>query len=371
MNESFLVNNKIPVRNVWFLFLYANGLAKYFGRFDAEIEDSPNIKSLIARLLCHVVELRLRRNLSFGYQQRRDNLARVRGKIDVLKTESDYLLQQGKVACCFEELTIDTPRNRLVRTALETLSKILNEKHTSELSDQARILARILEHSGVGAHIPSHSALATDQIARHDSDDKLMVSLAHAVFDLILPTETEGNRPLLFAQRGEVNFPRIFEVAIGNFYQSYFARNSEWQVNQGQWIYWNVGKQSAEFQLFLPSMQTDIILTNSTQKRKIVIDTKFRNVFERSRFADLKRFSSNNIYQMYAYIRSQENSNDSISSGAEGVLLYPTVGEDIDEAAEIDGHILRFVTIDLSKPTEDIIEKLQNLPFRVPDISMR
>ena len=49
-----------PVRNVWFLFLYAYD-PRFQGRFEAEVEDSPDFK--IARLLCHVVETRLRRNL--------------------------------------------------------------------------------------------------------------------------------------------------------------------------------------------------------------------------------------------------------------------------------------------------------------------
>ncbi len=371
MNESNFVNGKVPVRNVWFLFLYANDLAEYFGRFGAEVEDSPNIKTLIARLLCYVVELRLRRNLSFRFQQRRANLSRVRGKIDVLKTESHSLLKQGKIACRFEELTIDTPRNRFVRSALITLGKALDDNLPPRLCEKANILARTLERVGVSTNLSSRSELATDQIARHESDDKLMVSLAHAVFNLILPTETEGNRPLLYAQRDEDAFPKLFETAIRNFYKAHLLNNNEWKVDQRRRIDWSVGKQSINFQSFLPLMETDIILVNSSKKRKIVIDTKFRSVFVRSRFTNKEKFRSENIYQMYAYIRSQETSIDSISFSTEGVLLYPTIGEDIDEAAEIDGHIFRFVTIDLSKPTAEIIKKLQMLPFHLPEIATR
>ncbi len=116
-----LAYGKIPVRNVWLLFLYAYDLARFQGRFEAEIEDSPDFKSLIARLLCHVVETRLRRNLSFGYRRREDTLKRVRGRIDILKTESRDLFRRGEVACRFEELTIDTPRNRLVHAALSAV----------------------------------------------------------------------------------------------------------------------------------------------------------------------------------------------------------------------------------------------------------
>ena len=126
-DESLLVYDEIPVRNVWFLFLFAYDLSRFHGRFEAEIEDSPDFKSLIARLLCHVVEIRLKRNLSFDYQRREDTLKRVRGRIDLLKTESHALLRRGEIACRFDELTIDTPRNRFVRAALTALSKLLND----------------------------------------------------------------------------------------------------------------------------------------------------------------------------------------------------------------------------------------------------
>lgn len=118
-----LAYDKIPVHNVWFLFLYAHDLAQFHGRFEAEIEKSPDFKALVARLLCHAVETRLRRNLSFGYRRREDILRRVRGRIDILRTEAQDLLRRGEIACRFEELTIDTPRNRLVRAALDVLGQ--------------------------------------------------------------------------------------------------------------------------------------------------------------------------------------------------------------------------------------------------------
>src|SRR3954462_6567348 len=59
-----MTSGRIPVRNLWLLLLYASGLARFGGRFDAAVEDSPDLPDLIARLLCFAVERRLRRNLS-------------------------------------------------------------------------------------------------------------------------------------------------------------------------------------------------------------------------------------------------------------------------------------------------------------------
>lgn len=89
----------------------------------AAVEESPDFPSLVARLLCHAVDRRLRRNLSRGYQIRQAVLPRVRGRSDILKTYSGDLLNKGMIACRFEEFTFDTPRNRLVRAALDAMAE--------------------------------------------------------------------------------------------------------------------------------------------------------------------------------------------------------------------------------------------------------
>ena len=214
-------HERIPVRNVWLLFLYASGLAQFRGKFNAEVEESPDFKSLLARLLCYATEKRLRRNLSFGYRARHDVLRRVRGRIDILETVAADLFRKGKVACRFSELTVDTPRNRLVRAAHGKLASCQLE---TNLAGRCRMLSYSLGRIGVSADLPSRAEIASDQIARHEMDDRLLVSLACAVFDLILPSEEFGGRSVFVAQREEKTFPKLFEKAIGSFFRRRTAK---------------------------------------------------------------------------------------------------------------------------------------------------
>jgi 5-methylcytosine-specific restriction enzyme subunit McrC len=89
--EVTLSISGIPVRNLWLLALYAYDLANFVGRFDADVEASPDLPDLIGRLLCRAVELRVRRNLSFAYRRKSAVLSRVRGRIDVLKMHAGDL----------------------------------------------------------------------------------------------------------------------------------------------------------------------------------------------------------------------------------------------------------------------------------------
>ena len=353
-----LVLDKIPVRNVWLLFLYASGLAQFRDRFDAEIEDSPDFKSLVSRLLCYATEKRLRRNLSFGYQKREDVLRRVRGRIDILKCVSGDRFRKGEVACRFEHLTINTPRNRLVRAAL---SKMIDVVEDADLSHRCRSQAQALGLIGVVGDVPSRAEIVSDQIARHEVDDRLMVSLAQAAFDMVLPTEEVGVRSLLQAQREETKFRKLFEKAVGNFYAAELSRDDGWWVFPGKQFTWPVAAASPGMGAYLPIMITNIILENVQESRRVIIDTKFTDVLTTSRYGR-QRFKTDHLYQLYSYLRSQENSNDPMSLTSDGMALYPSLGLDIDETAFIQGHRVRFVTVDLARTSIEVIQRLRAIP---------
>ena len=89
---------RIPVRNIWLLMLYASDLYRELprARSVAVEEDPDDLPNLVAELLTHAVERRMRRNLSFGYRRRHADLDRVRGRIDLLRTERRQLLQRGR-----------------------------------------------------------------------------------------------------------------------------------------------------------------------------------------------------------------------------------------------------------------------------------
>ena len=57
---------------------------------------------------------------------------------------------------------------------------------------------------------------------------------------------------------------------------------------------------------------------------------------------------------MYAYLRSQEREADLLSLSSTGILLHPSVEESLDEFAVIQGHKIRFTTVDLAADSKTI-----------------
>jgi len=237
--------------------LYASDLVRVSGQLnallDAEIDDLPD---LVARLLADAVEHRLRRNLTREYRQRSAVLKRVRGRIDILVTEARQLLARGEVSCQFQDLTIDTPRNRLVRGALNLVARIVLNK---DLAQRCRALADSLGRAGVGALRPSRAELATDQLSRNDAADRFMVALSRLAFDLALPTEESGSIALARPDREEVWIRRLFEKAVLGFARVELEPLG-WSVRGSIPLQWPVSSASVGLSAILPRMVTDIVL---------------------------------------------------------------------------------------------------------------
>lgn len=345
---------RIPVRNLWLLMLYASELFRMRGTDMVGLEDSPDdLPDLIAEILAHAVEVRQRRQLSLGYRTREANLNRVRGHVDILTTERHQLLERGMVACRFDELTIDTPRNRYVRAALEAISNIVKR---ADLAHRCRSLAYFMRAQGVRGEPPTRTQVSTDRFGRHDADDRLMVAAAKLAFDLMLPTETSGANFLALPDREATWVRRLFERAIGGFYNVLLSSDG-WKVKCGGTLGWQVSHKTAGIESIMPTMRTDIVLDDPSSGRRIVIDTKFTSIVTTGWYRE-ETLRSGYLYQIYAYLHSQVACGDTFADSASGLLLHPAIGLMVDEEVVIQGHAIRFATVDLSASAADIRNQL-------------
>lgn len=74
-----------------------------------------------------------------------------------------------------------------------------------------------------------------------------------------------------------------------------------------------------------------------------------------------KRISSDNLYQMYAYMKNLA-ANDSSYENCDGILLYPTVDESFKGTMwELDGHKLYAKMINLNQDWDKIHSDLLNV----------
>ena len=242
--------------------LYASRLYRELpSRLRYRAEENPDdIPDLVAEILTRAVERRIRRNLTLEFHRSRADLTRVRGRIDALRTERRSLLRQGRIACSFDELTTDTPRNRLVKAALNKLSGSVREE---PLGRRCRSLAAALDRAGVGdetsAGIRSKGLRDTLTVGRPNVEDRQMLGAAELAFRLGLPTEDPGRAHLPAPGRDEKWARDLFEAAVGGFYSTVLVPRG-WSVEPGKRIRWPIETQTSGIDAIMPGMQTDIVL---------------------------------------------------------------------------------------------------------------
>lgn len=108
---------------------------------------------------------------------------------------------------------------------------------------------------------------------------------------------------------------------------------------------------------YLPLMQTDISLEKSNEK--LIIETKYK----KSAFSynyDAKKLHSENLYQIFSYIKNVK-AKDTSDSKAVGILLYPKTGDELNLEYSIQGHIFRIKTVNLNLHWKEIHERLLDI----------
>jgi len=344
----------IPVANLWLLMLYASDLYRELGASRVALEENPDdIPDLVAEILTHQVSRRLRRSPSLGYQQRHAVVTRVRGRIDHLTTTRHRLLDRGQVACRFEEVTADTPRNRLVRSALERMASIVTRP---DLAHECRVLAGWLRRMGVVGERPSKSQMSLERLGRNDAADRGMLAAARLAFELALPTESVGAAHMPLPDRDVSFVRRLFEKGVAGYYATVLSEKG-WSVRPNALLHWPAEDASSTVEKILPNMRADMILENREEHQRIVIDTKF-NALLASGWYRSETLRSGYLYQIYAYLLTQAGSGDQLADSATGILLHPSVGDSYLETVSIQGHRIRFATVDLAGTTANIRGRL-------------
>jgi 5-methylcytosine-specific restriction enzyme subunit McrC len=170
-----------------------------------------------------------------------------------------------------------------------------------------------------------------------------MIALAQLAFELALPTEVSGKTAFVAPEREEAWVRRLFEKAVLGFARVELEPFG-WIVRGGIPLNWQASFMSAEIGSILPRMVTDIVL-DSPDGGRIVVDTKFSSILQSRRFGG-ESLKSGYLYQMYAYLRSQEGIGFR-SYDTAGLFLHPALKESVYERVMIQGHLITFATVDL------------------------
>ncbi|MEK6698207.1 MAG: hypothetical protein AABZ10_04095 [Nitrospirota bacterium] len=345
----------IPIRNLWHMLLYAWNEPEMLQQCEFEVESAPSLDALLAAILVKIMQQRMRIGLGCSYVNEEVFLRGLRGRIDFAYSLKSRAFERGQAYCRFQQYKANAPKNQIIRSTLARLIQIGNfgpdQTRAEELRHKLRRLTRDLE--GIDLIDIDLEFIRRQKLGRNDSDYRLMLAICELILQRQMPTETEGRNKLPALDRDALTLHYVYEKFVANFYKLHLH---DWSIKPQSRFDWHASKTS----IYLPSMQPDLVMQHNQSGRLVILDTKFTpNSLVNGRFGEPK-FDSSHIYQLYAYLRSQETLSEQ-HRVMPGILLYPAARYNLSEAVELQGHEVRFETVDLALPWVDIGKRLMDL----------
>jgi 5-methylcytosine-specific restriction enzyme subunit McrC len=333
----------IPIRNLYFLFLYAWDKFSEGARVEVGQDEGPDLPNLLAKVLASGVRRQFRMGLDKDYVSTVEELAFPRGKFLLADTIKRSSLASGRAVCEFDELSVDTIPNRILKAAMRRLQ--LSPDIATDLASELRRLEARLE--GVARLPLSPDLFRLLQVTRNHGQYGLLMKVCRLVMELSMPDEGGAGHRFYDILKDETRMSVVFEHFVRNFFR---LEQSHYLVG-AEMITWPARCVNAQDADYLPTMVTDVTLRSAD--RTIVIDAKYyRDTFV-SRFGTRPKVRSGHLYQLQSYLTNMERQPGQMAP--EGVLLYPSIdGEEVRLDFQLPLHRIRVWTVDMAQPWQPV-----------------
>lgn len=336
----------IPIANLYYVLGYAWDFLEEADELDIQAEKLPTCVDLLTRILTNGTQRLLRRGVDSSYIPQIDVLTTLRGRVDFTNSARRLLLRRGRAICHYEEFLPDLLHNQILKsTACALLSTDVDARQRLDLT---RVLRRMegIRTIEVRPHHFRHVRLH-----RNNAHYRLLMQVCELVWLNLLASEEEGDRRFRDFTRDEGQMARLFEAFIANFY----AKETAWHVSPQQRIHWKAKVPSA----LLPEMRADAVLRRGPAT--IIVECKYyQETLQAGRWNSSPKLRSGHLYQLSAYLSHLDVAEDEANT-LMGLLIYPTVGQHVEEELWLGEQHLRAATVDLDKPWHQIQTRLISL----------
>lgn len=338
----------IPVRNIYYILLYAWGHFRSGAPRAVGVDDSPDLPNLLGKVLNDGVNRLLRRGLDRGYVGITEETRTPRGKIRIDVMTKQQTMLRGVAACDVDELTPDVLQNQVVRASLFALATCHDIDRT--LKHELMVSARRMV--GVSPIRLTADLFHRVQLSRNTAQYGFLMRICELVFHALMPDEAGNSSRFRGILDDETRMSAVFEDFLRNFYRSELVG---YHV-ASEIMSWHATAEDEGDLRLLPAMKTDVTLRS--KGCTVVADAKYyRDALAGGRYS--RRLHAGHLYQLSTYlahVRQREPDQD-----VSGMLIYPSAGERVRLNYILLGTPVSIATVDLAAEWRDIHRELLEL----------
>lgn len=318
-------DKSILIKNIYYMLSYAFQTLNQENYDDVAVESFDEMYDLLAAILARGIGIQLKQGLYREYINRQEELPVMRGKINLPGTIKNRLARKQLLTCDYDEL--------------------------------------LLFFSDVDTLEPTSIRWSSIRFQRNNQTYRMLISICRLIIEGMLIT-TDAGEYRLASFVDEQRMCRLYEKFILEYYSKHFP---ELSVSASQ-IPWSVDDG---IRTMLPVMQSDIHLQKGNTV--LIIDAKYYSHTTQTQY-DKHTLHSNNMYQIFTYVKNRDYEFGDEAHKVSGMLLYAKTEEEIqpDNVYQMHGNQITVRILDLNLPFSDIAKQLNTIAethFDLPERS--
>ena len=338
-------DKSIFIKNIYYMLTYAFTTLNQGGYEDIATEEFDNIHNLFAAILSKGIGRQLKQGLYREYINCKEEVAVVRGKIDMSGTIQNKLARKRMLTCEYDELSENNLLNRILKTTVVLLLRHsrVDTEYKNELKKE------MLFFANVDIIDPASIRWADIRFQRNNSTYRMLISLCQLILEGMLLTTDAGEYKLAtFIDEQRMN--RLYE----KFILEYYAKECPQVTATASQIQWALDDGIGTM---LPVMQSDIMLTKGS--KVLIIDAKYYTHTTQTQY-DVHTLHSGNLYQIFTYVKNKDAEFGDKPHTVSGMLLYAATDEAIqpDNSYQMSGNKISVQTLDLNRDFSEIAAQL-------------
>ena len=336
----------IPIQNIYYMLSYAFQTLQAENYKDLATENYHNTAELCAAILDKGIGIQLKHGLRRDYVSKSESLSTLQGKLNISESIKTQTMLKKQMICTYDEFSTNMQFNQIIKS---TVLLLLKANITNSRKKSLRKL--LLFFSDVN-EIDLHFVNWNQQYNRSNQNYQMLIGMCYLVYKGLLTTQNNGTTKLMDFFDGQ-RMCRLYEKFLLEYYRK---EHPELTANASQ-IAWQL--DDTENQM-LPRMQTDIML--SKNNNILIIDAKYYSHMTQQQYG-IHTLHSNNLYQIFTYVKNKEFELRNYEHTVSGMLLYAQTDEDIipNNTYHMSGNQISVLALDLNQDFSKISRTLDDI----------
>ena len=311
-------------------------------------EEFDNLHNLFAAILTKGIGRQLKQGLYREYLNCKEDVAIMRGKVEISGTIQNLLSRKRMLTCEYDELS----ENNLLNQILKTTSMILLQYANVDTKYKTDLKKEMLFFSNVDTIEPTAIRWSSIRFQKNNNTYRMLISICQLVLEGMLMTTDDGEYRLAsFIDEQRMN--RLYE----KFIFEYYVKECPQVKTTASQIHWALDDGIGTM---LPVMQSDIMLSQSS--KVLIIDAKYY-AHTTQTYYDVHTLHSNNLYQIFTYVKNKDTEFSDKQHMVSGMLLYAQTDEAIqpNNVYQMSGNRISVKTLDLNRNFSEIAAQLNEI----------